>query len=145
MRNKLRERFEKLIDLFLSTCIECDAPTSHYHHLLTKHHGGKTTVPLCNECHGKIHDMKFASSDLIKSAIKNRQALNLPHGKPRSTTDRQEIEIWALYEMGFTPTNIAHMMRLSFNSVKYILYEKGEAKNENVKHGSSGKWSDSED
>jgi hypothetical protein len=42
------------------------------HHVVPKSKGGINTVPLCVDCHGKVHGRKMAHKDLIKDAINAR-------------------------------------------------------------------------
>jgi len=42
-------------------CFECGNPSDHNHHVIPKVYGGTQTIPLCERCHGKVHDRKFTS------------------------------------------------------------------------------------
>lgn len=39
----------------MTTCFECDALATQDHHVIPRLHGGTRTVPLCDDCHGKVH------------------------------------------------------------------------------------------
>lgn len=41
-------------------CWECELETDeiHHHHVIPRSRGGKKTVPLCLNCHGKAHHRK---------------------------------------------------------------------------------------
>ena len=45
----------------MDKCFECNEPAQANHHVVPKILGGTQTVPLCNDCHSKVHD-----KDLIK-------------------------------------------------------------------------------
>ena len=41
-------------------CFECGSHENiHNHHVIPQVLGGKKTIPLCNDCHGKLHGKKF--------------------------------------------------------------------------------------
>ena len=43
-------------------CFECGSDTSiHFHHIVPKILGGTKTIPLCIQCHGKVHNNDFTS------------------------------------------------------------------------------------
>lgn len=64
-------------------CFECEIESDiHLHHVVPKSLGGKKTVPLCEACHYKIHDMSMSSSVLARAAIKKRKAENKNLGGP---------------------------------------------------------------
>lgn len=41
----------------LDKCFECGAPKEEMHHVIPKSKGGKNVIPLCIDCHGKVHDI----------------------------------------------------------------------------------------
>lgn len=64
-------------------CFDCGAPAVHAHHVVPKSLGGTTTVNLCAECHGKVHNRKFIdSSALVKKGLKRLTEQGYHHGKP---------------------------------------------------------------
>lgn len=42
-------------------CFECGNPSDHNHHVIPKVYGGTKTIPLCERCHGKVHDRRFTN------------------------------------------------------------------------------------
>jgi hypothetical protein len=40
-------------------CFECGKPSDHNHHVIPRVYGGTKTIPLCERCHGMVHDRKF--------------------------------------------------------------------------------------
>ncbi len=58
-------------------CWECDKKGEiHNHHVVPRSKGGTRTVPLCLECHGKVHGRKMNSSELVKASYARRRAQN---------------------------------------------------------------------
>ena len=51
------------------TCFECDAPCDHMHHVVPRSRGGTRTVPLCERCHGLVHDRTMTTRALTKAAL----------------------------------------------------------------------------
>ena len=43
-------------------CFECGSDANiHFHHVVPKILGGTKTIPLCIQCHGKVHNNDFTS------------------------------------------------------------------------------------
>lgn len=55
------------------SCFECGSPADVDHHVVPRSRGGKRTVPLCLDCHGKAHDRVMTSSALIRSAMDRKR------------------------------------------------------------------------
>tara|TARA_R110000868_G_scaffold158158_1_gene386068 strand:- start:187 stop:903 length:717 start_codon:yes stop_codon:yes gene_type:complete len=51
-------------------CYTCLGPVDHWHHVVPYSLGGDITLPLCNNCHGKIH-----GKDLLNMKALQRKAL----------------------------------------------------------------------
>ncbi len=57
------------------TCVECGNEAHHDHHVVPKSKGGTFTVPLCTECHAKVHGRRaMACGELIKAGIARAKA-----------------------------------------------------------------------
>ena len=54
-------------------CFNCGKKAEHEHHVVPKSLGGLKTVPLCLECHQKIHGKKLGSGYLTKYALMKKQ------------------------------------------------------------------------
>lgn len=52
-------------------CFECGKPAKHEHHVVPKTLGGTKTIPLCEECHSKVHGKDLHISRLQLAAVKN--------------------------------------------------------------------------
>ena len=64
-------------------CFDCGRKAVHAHHVVPKSLGGTTTVNLCAECHGKVHNRKFVdSSALVKKGLQKLNEQGYHHGKP---------------------------------------------------------------
>jgi hypothetical protein len=52
-------------------CFECGDPALFYHHVVPKSLGGNRTIPLCDLCHSKIHDLDMTKHrTLVLAAMK---------------------------------------------------------------------------
>lgn len=65
-------------------CWECELETDeiHHHHVIPRSRGGKKTVPLCLNCHGKAHHRKksMASGSLIKEGLERKKTSSAVDG-----------------------------------------------------------------
>lgn len=53
-------------------CVNCGKPATTMHHIVPKSLGGldnNNLVPLCDECHGKIHNIQFKNGVLSHSEL----------------------------------------------------------------------------
>jgi hypothetical protein len=44
-------------------CFECGAPATEDHHVIPESLGGTRTVPLCGQCHNRVHDGNWKRRD----------------------------------------------------------------------------------
>lgn len=51
------------------TCFECGSPADHEHHVIPRSLGGTKTVPLCERCHGLVHDRRLTTRHLTRAAM----------------------------------------------------------------------------
>jgi hypothetical protein len=59
----------------MGKCFECEGVSRQYHHVVPRIYGGAKTVPLCDDCHAKVHDRKRMNiSHLTKQALKAKRA-----------------------------------------------------------------------
>lgn len=49
----------------MKACINCGQEAAHEHHVVPRSVGGVGTVPMCEECHGKVHDRRFTNHRVL--------------------------------------------------------------------------------
>jgi hypothetical protein len=55
-------------------CFECDAIADHWHHVVPKSKGGVRTIPLCQQCHAKVHSPHLLTTcRLTKDALRQKK------------------------------------------------------------------------
>lgn len=103
-------------------CFECGKEKDHDHHVVPQSLGGTKTIPLCFQCHDKVHGSKTVRtsmlSELVKAGIKKRKAKGLRFG-PIPKYDHSKII--AMYTKGLKPKAIAEIMHMSRESVRGVL------------------------
>ena len=52
-------------------CFECGAPATERHHVVPASLGGTKTIPLCGECHAKVHDVSGRRRNKLRDLTKN--------------------------------------------------------------------------
>ena len=82
MKNIINQRTQKWL-----RCFECDTKTSniHWHHVIPCSMGGTKCIPLCEKCHGVIHDTDLKISNLIKLGLEKAKERGKILGRPRGT------------------------------------------------------------
>jgi hypothetical protein len=50
-------------------CFQCNNNAEHQHHVVPKSKGGTKTIPLCVECHSKVHNKSMAGIYLTKLGL----------------------------------------------------------------------------
>ena len=50
----------------VSKCFECNKPAQVEHHVVPKVLGGTKTIPLCNDCHSKVHGKNLTNLTRLK-------------------------------------------------------------------------------
>ena len=77
----------------MNVCVNCGKPGTHQHHIVPKSLGGTNEtnlVWLCDECHGKIHEIEFDNGQLSHSELTKigiEKARNQPSEKLISLHD----------------------------------------------------------
>ena len=65
-------------------CFECDSPGPlHQHHVVPRSRGGTRTVPLCEDCHGAVHEKDLRISALTRDALAAKKDRGERLGRPR--------------------------------------------------------------
>jgi transposase-like protein len=108
-------------------CFECGSDKHiHQHHVIPKSLGGTKTIPLCETCHGRVHQkdlVKFNS--LAKEGIKRYVANGGKLGRKEGSTESIEtfmskpvnVKIKQLVEQGYSIRKIAKMIGASSKTV----------------------------
>lgn len=73
-------------------CFECGSKDNiQYHHVVPDSLGGSETIPLCNVCHGKVHDRKFVDiSFLVKEGLRKKKEQGIILGRRKGTKKTDE-------------------------------------------------------
>ncbi len=69
--------------IYPDICFDCGAPAVERHHVVPRSLGGKNTVPLCVECHSKVHgglgEERINHRSLTLRPLNIKQAAELAH------------------------------------------------------------------
>ena len=74
-------------------CFECGSLTEiQEHHIIPRSLGGKKTVKLCGECHGKIQSVNFSNHGLlIRKALAKLKSNGVKLGRPEGRIENLKI------------------------------------------------------
>jgi hypothetical protein len=111
-------------------CFECGSEDNiHQHHIVPVVRGGKQVIPLCGDCHGKVHgkrfgmDWKTLQRDGIEKAKQNdpskyvgrkqnsKESIEHFLNKPKSKLIIKDLK------KGYTLTDICELRKCSFNLI----------------------------
>jgi hypothetical protein len=113
----------------MEPCFECGKPAQNRHHVVPKCKGGTKTIPLCLECHGKVHDkdmVRMAQLRLI-GIEKAKRAGKTWGGSKKGwrwkVTDDQVIAIHEMRAAGKPIVQIARVTALSRPTIYRVLRE----------------------
>ena len=56
----------------ITPCFECGSEAQQYHHVIPRSLGGTKTIPLCERCHGLVHDNDLRIGALTKNAMQHK-------------------------------------------------------------------------
>jgi hypothetical protein len=132
-KNTERWKEDKLIKK--GVCFECGSTEFiHYHHVIPEVKGGKKTLPLCDICHGKVHDKNFKNyRELQRIGIEKAKYEGKFKGrKPGSIEDLSKflskpkvVEINTLLNEG---VGVRKICRITGSSPNYIYKVKSRLK-----------------
>jgi hypothetical protein len=111
----------------MGPCFECGKPAAHDHHVVPRILGGTKTVPLCLECHGKIHDrdmVRMAHLQRIGQERARKNGKKWGGSKPGWRWKVSDDQVTAIHEMktaGKKITHIAGVTGLSRPTVYRVL------------------------
>lgn len=109
------------------TCFECSSTAEHAHHVVPKVLGGIRTIPLCRECHGKIHAMKLNASELIKAGLAKARLRGKRIGRPPWLDASGKVEkIRELRAAGYSYMEIRIALNTASSTIKNALKNPGQ-------------------
>lgn len=75
-------------------CFECGKTIGiHNHHVVPRIKGGKRKIPLCEECHGKVHGKNFLNhKELTKLGLKKSKLAGTILGSPENLTHEAKLK-----------------------------------------------------
>ena len=82
----------------LGICFECEkACDIHNHHVVPRVVGGTKTVPLCEECHGKVHNKNFLRhSELTKIGLKKMKDSGFKRNTSNHGLTKENIKLGSI-------------------------------------------------
>ena len=94
----------------MKKCFECGKEGDvHEHHVVPRSKGGRMTIPLCEGCHGLVHD----------------KAMNIKYLSTMGLANKRRVDIcYTFFNILFTKASVsetAYAMELSVNTVKGML------------------------
>jgi hypothetical protein len=77
-----------IITIDTDICFECGEPYGEMHHVIPRVRGGTKTIPLCVECHCKVHGLKNRPDHkrLTIEGLQKAKARGVKLGKPENLT-----------------------------------------------------------
>lgn len=88
-----------ILSIHPNNCFECNSTTNIvYHHVVPQSLGGKNTIPLCQPCHDKVHNIKprnISLSELTKKGIQHAKQQGVKLGNPNPTQSVKVMNIGA--------------------------------------------------
>jgi transposase-like protein len=104
-------------------CLACTLnEAAHYHHILPFVDGGRTLIPVCENCHNKIHGLNFQKhSENVKKGLQKAKENGKRLGQPKKFID--VIPYVDLYHQGLSYRQIAKKLNCSVGTVCRILKE----------------------
>jgi transposase-like protein len=108
-------------------CFECNSIDNiHQHHIIPKSLGGIKTIPLCNSCHGKVHQKDFVKFHHLAQLGRERYKANGgKFGRKVGSMESVETfmekpinkEIAKLVEQGYSVRKISSILKASTKTV----------------------------
>ncbi len=79
---------KKFLEKFV--CFECGSDGEiHHHHIVPKTLGGTKTIPLCVDCHGKIHNVDFRNHGILtKKGLNEAKKRGVKLGSPQNLNQK---------------------------------------------------------
>jgi hypothetical protein len=110
-------------------CYECNSMSEiHYHHIVPYSFGGRKTIPLCEICHGKVHNRNFTEhSNLIKEKLKQKRKEGVILGRRKGSIENDETvlsrysNVVELHNKGMSLRTIASITNTSINTIRKVI------------------------
>lgn len=97
-----------------ASCFECDDPAECDHHVVPRVKGGTRTVPLCLECHGKVHGIDAVRfKTLQRIGIAQARADGKYKGRKPGGTKADRPQAKEMRAKGLKPAEIALALGIS--------------------------------
>jgi hypothetical protein len=104
----------------MNPCFECMAETKGTHHVIPVSLGGTKVIPLCEECHSRVHG-GVISGRLIREGIGAALARGVKFGAPIKATPDIRLKCLSLRRCGKTYKQIALELNISTGLISAIL------------------------
>lgn len=101
-------------------CFECGVMTLGIHHVVPVSLGGTKVIPLCEECHNKVHG-GIINRDLIRHGVSAARARGVRLGAPIKSTPEIRSKCLSLRRCGKTYKQISHELQISTGLISAIL------------------------
>lgn len=106
-----------------SCCIEHhDRPVDEWHHVVPYIKGGTVAVPLCQECHAKVHGNQrtnpMSTSVLVRLGLERAKKDKILLGRPKH---QKHSEIIKLYKRGWSHAAIRIKLKIGYDTIKTII------------------------
>ena len=83
-----------IITINTDECFECGEPMGEMHHVIPRSRGGTKTLPLCVECHCKVHGLKNRPEHrrLVLEGLEKAKARGVKLGSPQNLTNKARLK-----------------------------------------------------
>lgn len=98
-------------------CFECGVLTNGRHHVVPVSLGGTKQLPLCYDCHDKVHGSGIKLSPLIKLGMEKARKAGKHIGAPVKVSDKLKQSARDLKSFGLTYKEVAMILGISVGSV----------------------------
>lgn len=112
-------------------CFECDSTEHiHQHHIIPESLGGKRTIPLCEKCHGKVHDRDFTTwRTLVTAGLKRARENGVKVGRKVGYRKPDDVflhedkikKVIDLLNQGVSGRKISELTGVNKNTITKIL------------------------
>jgi hypothetical protein len=129
-----------------NSCFDCNSTTQIvYHHVVPQSLGGKNTIPLCQPCHDKVHNIKprnISISNLTKQGLLNAKQRGVKLGGPNPTISVKAMNLGASKKkQNFKNKMIPIFTQLKHNGYKTLQSIADYLNNNNIPTRTGKLWS----